>query len=506
MIKIPIGGLKKGAVTQAPDTGKTLNIPVSNLQKMQAVPVDQPAPTPQAEVKKENPFVSFVKGLVTPYTQPSEKVKEVEKLYGVGEATQGTVSTAGQKVYDVIAKGAIRTFGPLLEPLGTDIGEAIAVNDIAPKVASGELPPEALDQLDSLKKSNLQVAGDVAQAVLAVYSPTYLKEGAVILKDKPIVNALLTGAIRGGGIGAGFGGAQVLSSGTTDVKQIASTMGQNIAIMGILGAVTSGLIPVSAKVLKKSVEIKETIKADEIKKGATPEQAEVIANRAGVKPVATAKPINIPVESVKKSYPAEPSFVPEPTPAADIQVEPVVPTIDESVPGITKPSKIGQSIEAKSVEQKLTTGFKSTAEYEPVKVAEQARISTDLVNSDITSARKMINGEADLPPEMRGISLITAMEEYIKKNPDPDMAYDLANSPLVRGTSVAAQELRLAAERTPDSATSKIIDLKKERESKVKDFPAKKTAEKKRLKDEAGKINLPKEELSWDRFLEGITC
>ena len=170
------------------------------------------------------------------------------------------------------------------------------------------------------------------------------------------------------------------------------------------------------------------------------------------------------------------------------------------------PSKIATSIEAKAIEAKLTKKFEQVAGYEKINVADQAKQALDLVNTDLVTARKMIRGEEPLPGNLRGTSLITAMEEVIKKNKDAELAYELANSPLITETSVAAQELRLAAERTPDSATSKIIEIKKAREAKIKDLPKDRTATKKALAEEMKKNNLPKEELSFNKFLENITC
>lgn len=215
------------------------------------------APTP-ATPKQDNPFVAVAKSIVNQYIKPSEDTKAVEKLYGVGQKTTDVVSAFGQTGYDVIAKTMIRTFAPVM-PASKEIADIIMVNEIAPKVASGELPTEALDQLETLKKTNWQIVGDVAQTVLAIYSPTFLAENAVLLKGSPIGNALLTGAVRGGAIGAGFGAAQALSSGTQDPKEAAQIMMTSIATMGLLGAITSGIIPVTSKVFK------EVAKAEKIK-------------------------------------------------------------------------------------------------------------------------------------------------------------------------------------------------------------------------------------------------
>jgi hypothetical protein len=188
------------------------------------------------------------------------------------------------------------------------------------------------------------------------------------------------------------------------------------------------------------------------------------------------------------------------------EVKPEVSTIQKTEIPEGKPSKIAKSIEAKAIEDKLTKGFSDLAEYDPITIKDQAKRATDLVNSDINLAREIIRGDKPLPEGLRGTALIIAMEEYIKKAKDPDVAYELANSPLVSKTSYAAQELRLAAERIPDSATAKIQEIKKAREAKISEIEKKKTNLKRSLKEEMNKINLSKEELSWNRFLEKITC
>lgn len=171
-------------------------------------------------------------------------------------------------------------------------------------------------------------------------------------------------------------------------------------------------------------------------------------------------------------------------------------------------SKIAKSIEQKAIEDKLTTGFKDLAGYEKINVKEQADLATKTV-SNLDDARAMIRGEKPLPEGLRGVSLITAMEAHLKANPDADVAHELANSPLVSETSKAAQELRLAAERTPDSATQKLAEIKQAKLEKAggeeKVTKTKQDIVKKAQK-EMNKINLSKEELSWDRFIKDIAC
>lgn len=177
------------------------------------------------------------------------------------------------------------------------------------------------------------------------------------------------------------------------------------------------------------------------------------------------------------------------------------------ITGETRSSKIGKSVEAKAIENSLTKGFENTAQYETISIKEQAQRASDLVNTNIAAARKVIRGETNLPEGLRGTALVTAMEEYIKKNPDANLAYELANSPLISGTSTAAQELRLAAERAPDSATARLQELKKAREMKAEKGTKRTSSDLvKELKKEIEKVNLPREELSWGKFLDSITC
>lgn len=170
-------------------------------------------------------------------------------------------------------------------------------------------------------------------------------------------------------------------------------------------------------------------------------------------------------------------------------------------------SKIAKSVEAKSIEAGLTKGFSDLAGYDKITIKDQSERAAALINENIDEARAILRGEKELPSGLKGTALIKAMEDHILKNPSSDLSYELANSPLITGTSEAAQELRLAAERDPDSATSKIQEIKKAREEKAgkgKTERAKKTV--KKLVEATKEVNLSKEDLQWDNFLDSITC
>jgi len=170
------------------------------------------------------------------------------------------------------------------------------------------------------------------------------------------------------------------------------------------------------------------------------------------------------------------------------------------------PSKIAKSIQQKAIEQKLTKGFADIAGYDKITIEDQARKASELI-SDIEKARRVIRGEEQLPTGLRGTALITAAEEYIKQTGNKELAYELANSPLVSETSTAAQELRLAAEREPDSLAQKLTELRKAKEEAIKKRTGKKVKE--AVKDEVTKIKKQVKKVDkydWNNFVKSIEC
>jgi hypothetical protein len=170
-------------------------------------------------------------------------------------------------------------------------------------------------------------------------------------------------------------------------------------------------------------------------------------------------------------------------------------------------SKVGKSIEAKAVENGLTKGFSDTAGYDPITVKDQAERASNFINSSIEDARAVVRGEKPLPEGLRGTALITAMEEHIKNGKDAQAAYELANSPLVSETSAHAQEMRLMAERVPDSLTAKFKEIKAAREAALE----KRGGAKKSIKKITDDINTEIKKTAskrptWEEFAKQISC
>lgn len=192
-------------------------------------------------------------------------------------------------------------------------------------------------------------------------------------------------------------------------------------------------------------------------------------------------------------------------PKPPVEQPPSKPTLPEG----NKPSGIAKSIESKAIEEGLISkGLDKLASYDSSTIKEQAEIFSRTVNEKgIDEVRAIIRGEKPLPEGAKGFPFIVATEKYLETNPNPEMINELANSPLTSSASEAASELGLGQNRGQDAFTAKVTEIKKAREEKVgKDVKAKKKKIIKDLKEETEKINLSKEDLSWDKFIEGITC
>ncbi len=246
--------------------------------------------------------------LVEQYTKPSPETLQIEKAFGVGQKAPIPALQPFTSLGEVAQKAFIRTVAPVLAPLGKDIGERILLKEILPKIQSGEIPANVINEFETLNKTAPQIVGDAAMTVLMAYSPTLFGKQALLFKNAPIKTALLQGGAKGAEAGLGFGTAGALSSGTTDPKEFAKIVTQSVATLGVLGAITSGAIPVAKGTINKFVEIQNKIEQELITKGYSPNEAKALAQRGGY------------AGRLPEKQPTEPTK-PEPTPA--IPTEPL---------------------------------------------------------------------------------------------------------------------------------------------------------------------------------------
>lgn len=173
-----------------------------------------------------------------------------------------------------------------------------------------------------------------------------------------------------------------------------------------------------------------------------------------------------------------------------------------------KTSRVGTSIEAKSVEKGLTKGFGETAGYDPITIKDQAERASKVMG-DIENAKKMVKGEVPMESGLKGEMLIKAMEDYAQKKGDVGLLQDIANSPLVSETSAHAQAMRILAERNPDSVVAKLQDVKKAKEANIEKKTGKKVSQAKKdvVKEikKSMEVTKPKKE-DWNSFIKALEC
>lgn len=185
-------------------------------------------------------LLSIPKTLYDNEVHPSSDEQSIEHFTNVGEGTPLAPVTA---IPNFVKNMAMRFINPVLKPFAEDVATAIAGNlpDSNPlAIRKADLPYTAV-----MKKSSVQIIGDTAQAVLAAYTPSLLARSAVATVGGPIKTALLSGAKAGAEGGLYFGVAQAASSGSKDPAEIGSTIFLNVTGGAILGAITSGAIPVA---------------------------------------------------------------------------------------------------------------------------------------------------------------------------------------------------------------------------------------------------------------------
>ena len=194
----------------------------------------------------------MITNLKDQFTNPSPEQKNYEATtlpYGTTPVTK-VLTAPGVAA----ARAVTRFINPVLQPFANDIAELRAVNEkggILDMIHQGKIPASSLNEFAILQKTAPQVVGDVAQAVLAAYSGSEAPALASEAKNLGIEAALKKGATTGLKVGTLFGGAQALSSGSTNPLEIASTVGQTGIFGSVFGAITSGAIPVSKEVLGK---------------------------------------------------------------------------------------------------------------------------------------------------------------------------------------------------------------------------------------------------------------
>ena len=436
-------------------------------QEKNAVPV---VPTPQPNLLQK--FSSQVKEMA--HSSFQQAVEGVDKIISGGTPTQGL--EAGLQVGAGVAGVVFSPLAPIINLVNKGIefaGTKLADTPLMQEYAKGAT------ETDVRTLTALQNLGGIAMGILGASggkSKTSSAEIAKLAEEPKIVEAV----------------QRVIESKKPTSPQ--SLYAEYLKSQGYEDYIPESQLPIidygKAKPIEPVIQT-EALASLNLPKGTrlVPETQPVISPE--IKPTVSTETIPTPV-------PESPIVASEKTPI--IETPKPVPL----QPGI---SKIGKDIEAKAVEARITHGFRETAQYDPTTVAEQARLSSEVINGGIDNARAIVRGEVPLPERINPAYFGKAVEEYLSKNPSADVAYELANSHLVSETSVAAQTLRFAAERDQSSASTQLAELKKSRIEKVaRTTKVTESDVVRTLKKETESMNLNKAELSWNRFIDEIVC
>lgn len=199
-------------------------------------------------------------GLKDQFTAPSDEQKNYESTMLPYAPKSSPVTRVLTAPGVATARIITRFINPGLQPIANDLAEIRAINEkggIADQVSSGKIPPSVFNEFAVLHKTNPQIVGDVAQAVLTAYAGSEAPGVVSEAKNLGFLDAVKSGFTKGLPVGELFGGAQSASAGQTNPLEVLGTVGTSGLTGGILGAITSGAIPVSKEVMTHVIEAKK---------------------------------------------------------------------------------------------------------------------------------------------------------------------------------------------------------------------------------------------------------
>lgn len=189
--------------------------------------------------------------------------------------------------------------------------------------------------------------------------------------------------------------------------------------------------------------------------------------------------------------------------------EPVM-HVTETPGGTMKTSGLAKSIEQKAKDTGLVgkKGFDSLAQYGSTSIKEQEGLFNELVSSGVENLKAVLRGDAPLLDGQSGSAVVENVERFLKKNPDSDLAYDLANSPYTAEASQAGSSLSMLQNREKDSVVAKMNAIRKAREDRVMKRGSEKIAKEvsREVKKVKSQVHLSKDELQWESFVNKILC
>lgn len=217
------------------------------------------------------------------------------------------------------------------------------------------------------------------------------------------------------------------------------------------------------------------------------------------------EPIKQPVQAPAPEAPTAPTEIPQETP----EITPI--KSEAAAPEGQTPSGVAKSIEAKAIEANLTKGFKDVAGYDASTIKEQAQLFSESAAKGPEEILAQIKGDKPLPEGQKSAPFVVAAEKYIKDNPEIarqyDLPYELGKSPHTSSFSESASNLGLSQNRVQDSATAKIQEIRKARETRNNVTSQHSHVIRKRVVEATQGVNLGKEDLGKiQSFIDSLVC
>lgn len=174
--------------------------------------------------------------------------------------------------------------------------------------------------------------------------------------------------------------------------------------------------------------------------------------------------------------------------------------------GETKVRGLSQGVEAKAIENKLTSNFGDLPEYQAVSMAEQAQRASDLITKDHETAKSIALGEKAPPKGVLPESVFVAVENKAIAEGDVQTLQDLANSKLSASATTMGQRIRTLGERDPTSPVGAIQEVQKARADALQNKDIAKQVQEgiKQIQDSIKSVKTTKE--TWGSFVDSITC
>lgn len=237
---LPIPPTPTGVQTSTPafGAGSTFSNVLDGLKAIPGLAVDA--------------FTAVPKALLEAEIHPSADEQAFE-----AQATSHPTTTFGkivQALPNAATAAVFRFFQPAIQPVADSLASSASAL-LDQYNAGGTIPWSKLQETyPALQKSGLQVFGDTVIAGLTVAMPELGVEGVGAAATKTGIQALRAGATSGATAGGLFATAQVLSSGTTDPKEIAKIYADNIVGGAILGGVTHATVPLAGEAFAKATK------------------------------------------------------------------------------------------------------------------------------------------------------------------------------------------------------------------------------------------------------------